>query len=275
MLTLDTKELPIPKLHKYLLGSIGPRPICFASTLSADGTKNIAPFSFFNVFSANPPIAIFSPARSGRTNTNKDTFHNIQETREVVINVVTYDIVQQMSLASSPYAPEVDEFVKAGLTPLASENVKPFRIKESPVQMECKVNDVVELGKEGGAGNLIICEILKIHIDEAVLDEHQMVDQEKIDLVARMGGNWYCRAHGESLFEIPKPITTCGIGIDQLPEAIKNSSMFTGNELAKLASVEQLPSNIDVRKLEDNHLLKLIRTLLNEDKIEEAWEQLV
>ena len=194
MLSIDPKELPIPQLHGYLLGAIGPRPIAFASTIDADGHANLAPFSFFNVFSANPPILIFSPARSGRTNTNKDTFHNVKSIAEVVINVVNFDMVHQMSLASSPYAPNEDEFTKAGFTKLPSETIRPFRVAESPVQFECVVNEVVELGQEGGAGNLVICEVKRIHINEAVLDESGKIDQHKIDLVSRMGGNWYCRA---------------------------------------------------------------------------------
>ena len=211
MLSLDPKSLSIPVLHGHLLGAIGPRPIAFASTIDANGNANLAPFSFFNVFSANPPILIFSPARSGRTNTTKDTYNNVKNIAEVVINVVTYDIVHQMSLASSPYAPGEDEFDKAGFTKLDSETIKPFRVKESPVQFECKVNEVVELGDNGGAGNLVICEVTRIHIDERVLNDEGKIDQHKIDLVARMGGNWYCRADQNSMFEITKPITTCGI----------------------------------------------------------------
>ena len=186
MLTIDPKEIPVPKLHHYLLGAIGPRPIAFASTVDNNGNRNLSPFSFFNVFSANPPILVFSPARSGRTGETKNTFDNVKETKEVVINIVNYDIVQQMSLSSSPYGKNVDEFIKSGLTPIASETIKPFRVKESPVQFECKVNEIVELGQNGGAGNLVICEVLKIHINEEVLDENGMIDQHKIDLVSRM-----------------------------------------------------------------------------------------
>ena len=210
MLTIDPKEIPVPKLHHYLLGAVGPRPIAFASTIDKDGNKNLAPFSFFNVFSANPPIMVFSPARSGRTNTTKNTFDNVKEIPEVVINIVNYSIVEQMSLASSPFEAEVDEFVKSGLTPIASDTIRPFRVKESPVQFECKVNEIIELGKEGGAGNLIICEVTKIHINEDVLDEKGAIDQHKIDLVSRMGGNWYCRANSDSMFEIKKTNYDCG-----------------------------------------------------------------
>ena len=245
MLTLDPKELLIPKLHHYLLGSIGPRPIAFASTIDKDGNRNLAPFSFFNVFSANPPILIFSPARSGRTNTTKNTHDNVKEVAEVVINVVTYDMVHQMSLASSPFEAGVDEFEKSGFTPIASDTIRPFRVKESPVQIECKVLEVKELGQNGGAGNLVICEVQKIHIAEEVLDENQMVDQQKIDLVSRMGGNWYCRANDASMFEVDKPITTIGVGVDALPEKIRTSSHLTGNDLGILGNMKAyLPQKI-------------------------------
>lgn len=293
MLTIDPKELPIPKLHQYLLGAVGPRPIAFASTVDADGNANLAPFSFFNVFSANPPIMIFSPARSGRTNTTKDTYNNVKVVPEVVINVVNYDIVHQMSLASSPYAPGVSEFEKAGFTPLKSDLVRPFRVGESPVQFECKVNEVVELGHEGGAGNLIISEVVKIHINEAVLDANGMIDQHKIDLVSRMGGDWYCRADGQSMFEIKKPITTCGIGFDALPEDIRNSKVLTGNDLGHLAGIEALPNETDVNDYKLLELSDLFVTLeqepvelelklhqkaselLKENKLEEAWMTLL
>ena len=240
MVSIDPKDLPVQKLHQYLLGAIGPRPIAFASTVDAEGKPNLAPFSFFNVFSANPPILIFSPARSGRTNTTKDTYNNVKVVPEVVINVVNYDIVHQMSLASSPYAPGVNEFEKAGFTALKSDSVKPFRVAESPVQFECKVNEVIELGTEGGAGNLIICEVLKIHIHDEVLDSNGMIDQQKIDLVARMGGDWYSRANAESMFEITKPISTCGIGFDALPVDIKSSKILSGNNLGHLAGIEKM-----------------------------------
>ena len=293
MLSIDPKEIPVPKLHHYLLGSVGPRPIAFASTIDEDGNANIAPFSFFNVFSANPPIAVFSPTRSGRTNTTKDTFNNVKVVPECVINIVNYDIVHQMSLASSPYAPGVDEFEKAGLTPIASETVKPFRIAESPVQMECKVIEVKELGTEGGAGNLVICEIQKLHINEDILDENGAIDQHKIDLVARMGGNWYCRADKNSMFEIQKPITTIGVGFDSIPEDIKNSTILTGNNLGQLGNIEELPNETDVNEYklielsevfmdhEDNaaqleiELHKIAQEQLKENKLEDAWKTLL
>ena len=289
MVSIDPKDLPVQKLHQYLLGAIGPRPIAFASTVDAEGKPNLAPFSFFNVFSANPPILIFSPARSGRTNTTKDTYNNVKVVPEVVINVVNYDIVHQMSLASSPYAPGVNEFEKAGFTVLKSDNVKPFRVAESPVQFECKVNEVIELGTEGGAGNLIICEVVKIHIHDEVLDSNGMIDQQKIDLVARMGGDWYSRANAESMFEITKPISTCGIGFDALPVDIKSSKVLSGNNLGHLAGIEKIPDETNVNEykllelsdlfvsLEDNPLAleqelhKRAQSLLDENKLEEAW----
>lgn len=248
MLSLDPKELPVPKLHHYLLGSIGPRPIAFASTIDAQGRRNLAPFSFFNVFSANPPILIFSPARSGRTNTTKNTHDNVKEVAEVVINLVTYDMVHQMSLASSPFEAGVDEFEKAGFTPIESDTIRPFRVKESPVQIECKVLEVKELGQNGGAGNLVICEVQKIHIAENALDENEMVDCTKLDLVSRMGGNWYCRANDASMFEVDKPITTIGVGIDSLPEKIKNSNVLTGNHLGMLGNLQHIPAEEEINE---------------------------
>ena len=274
MLTLDPKELPIPKLHHYLLGSIGPRPIAFASTIDAEGNRNLAPFSFFNVFSANPPILIFSPARSGRTNTTKNTHDNVKAVAEVVINVVTYDMVHQMSLTSSPFDAGVDEFEKAGFTPIASDTIGPFRVKESPVQMECKVLEVKELGQNGGAGNLIICEVQKIHIDERVLDENQMVDQKKIDLVSRMGGNWYCRANDASMFEVDKPITTIGVGVDSLPINIRTSSQLTGNDLGILGNMQAIPTDEEIKaelSVIDTPSLSLAKDLLNKNKPQMAY----
>ena len=289
MVSIDPKDISVQKLHQYLLGAIGPRPIAFASTVDGVGRPNLAPFSFFNVFSANPPILIFSPARSGRTNTTKDTYNNVKVVPEVVINVVNYDIVHQMNLASSPYAPGVNEFEKAGFTALNSDNVKPFRVAESPVQFECKVNEVIELGTEGGAGNLIICEVLKIHIHDEVLDSNGMIDQQKIDLVARMGGDWYSRANTDSMFEITKPISSCGIGFDALPVDIKSSKVLSGNNLGHLAGIEKIPDETNVNEykllelsdlfvsLEDNPLAleqelhKRAQSLLDENKLEEAW----
>lgn len=274
MLTLDPKELPIPKLHGYLLGAIGPRPIAFASTVDENGVNNLSPFSFFNVFSAAPPVLIFSPARNGRTNTTKDTYNNVKKVPEVVINIVNYDILHQMSLSSSPFASDVDEFVKAGLTPVPSDTIKPMRVLEAPVQFECKVLEVRELGDQGGAGNLVICEVTKIHIHEEILAEDGTIDQKKINLVARMGGNWYCHANEASMFEITKPITTIGIGFDQLPEDIRLSSVLTGNDLAQLAGVTELPNETDVNEYKLLELSDLFLTLEDEPaKLELALHQ--
>jgi flavin reductase (DIM6/NTAB) family NADH-FMN oxidoreductase RutF len=289
MLSLDPKELTVQRLHQLLLGAIGPRPIAFASTLDQEGNANLAPFSFFNVFSANPPILVFSPARSGRTGQSKDTFNNAKAVPEVVINVVNYNMVHQMSLASSPYAPGVDEFVKAGFTALASQKVAPFRVAEAPVQFECKVQQIIELGHEGGAGNLIICEVVQMHIHEDLLNENGLIDQHKIDLVARMGGDWYCRANTESMFEIKKPITTCGIGYDALPQDIKNSQLLSANDLGQLAGIEELPNETDVNEYKllelstlfldlehdatalEQALHQRAHELLAQNQLEEAW----
>ena len=245
MITIDPKSIETAKLQGYLQSSVGPRPIAFASTIGINGIPNVSPFSFFNVFSANPPILIFSPARRVRDNSIKHTLINAEATREVVINVVNYDMVQQTSLASTEYADGVDEFIKSGLTPIASEVVKPFRVKESPVQFECKVTQIIPLGTEGGAGNLILCEVLRIHIDESILDENGAIDQHKIDLVSRLGGNWYSRSN-QGLFEVPKPLSTLGIGVDAIPDFIKKSPVFDGNDLGILGNIEALPTKEEV-----------------------------
>ncbi|HRP54367.1 MAG TPA: flavin reductase family protein [Fluviicola sp.] len=269
MLTIDPKELPVPKLHSYLLGAIGPRPIAFASTVDENGVNNLSPFSFFNVFSAAPPILIFSPARNGRTNTTKDTYNNVKVIPEVVINIVNIEILHQASLSSAPFSSEVDEFTKAGLTPIPSDLIRPMRVKESPVQFECKVIEVKELGDQGGAGNLVFCEVVKIHINESVLADDGSIDQLKINLVARMGGNWYCHANEKSMFQIVKPITKVGIGFDQLPDDIKSSPVLTGNDLAQLASVEELPNETDVN---DYKLLELSELFITYEDNAKALE---
>ncbi len=267
MLTIDPKEIPVPKLHQYLLGAVGPRPIAFASTIDEEGRPNLSPFSFFNVFGANPPILIFSPARRGRDNTVKHTYNNSKATGEVVINVVNYDLVQQVSLSSTEYAEGVNEFLKAGLTMVESEVVKPFRVKESPVQFECRINEIVETGSEGGAGNLVICEVLKMHIREDILDEKGYIDQHKIDLVARMGGNWYTRAT-PGMFEVPKPLQTLGIGVDAITEEVRNSRYLTGNDLGKLGNVEKLPTAGEVQDfLNGNSALSELVKEGNEEKV--------
>lgn len=274
MISFSADELSTQKKHQLLLGSVGPRPICFASTIDAQGNRNLAPFSFFNVFSAAPPILVFSPARSGRTGESKHTYQNVLEVPEVVINIVNYAMVEQMSLASSPYAKGVDEFVKAGFTPIASETVAPFRVKESPVQFECHVNQVIELGQQGGAGNLIICQVKKIHVNEAFMNEQGNIDQSKIDLVARMGGDWYCRANGEALFELVKPLTVCGIGVDALPDHIKNSHRLTGNELGKLGNLEAVPDAEFMYELKNKYegqdAIEAAKTLLAANQAKEA-----
>jgi len=293
MIKIDPNEVATPKLHGYLLGAVAPRPIAFASTIDEDGNPNLSPFSFFNVFSANPPIAIFSPARRVRNNTTKHTLENAKATKEVVINIVNYDIVEQMSLSSTEYPDGTNEFVKAGLTPLASDVVKPFRVKESPVQLECIVREVIELGNEGGAGNLVVCEVKMMHVDEGVLDEAGKIDPRKIDLVARMGGNWYCRANGDALFEIAKPLATLGIGVDAIPQEIRNSTVLSGNNLGQLGNVEELPHETDVNDYKLTELAELFmeyeddaealelalhnqaKTLLAQGNVMDAWKALL
>jgi flavin reductase (DIM6/NTAB) family NADH-FMN oxidoreductase RutF len=245
MISIDPKDVSSAKLQGYLQSAVGPRPIAFASTIDKNGVPNLSPFSFFNIFSANPPILIFSPARRVRDNTIKHTLINAEATREVVINVVNYDIVQQTSLSSSEYPDGVNEFIKAGFTAIPSVLVKPYRVAQSPVQFECKVNEIISLGTQGGAGNLVICEIVKMHISESVLDENGNIDPVKIDLVSRMGGNWYSRAN-QGLFEVAKPITTLGIGVDQIPNFIKESPIFDGNDLGKLGNIEALPTTEEI-----------------------------
>lgn len=276
MLSLTPSELSVQQLHQYLLGAVAPRPICFASTVDAKGNHNLAPFSFFNVFSAKPPIAIFSPNLSGRTGQAKDTHLNIKEVPECVINIVDYSMVQQMSLASSPFEKGISEFTKAGFTPIPSDLVKPMRVAESPVQLECKVFEVKEIGN----CNLVMCEIIKIHISESVLGANNLIDQQKIDLVARMGGNWYCRAHGDALFEIEKPITTIGVGVDKIPNEYRHSIILTGNNLGQLGNIEILPTNEEINTYKkvnvaifENEIEKhnYIKTLLTLNKVFEAW----
>ncbi|MFI8377544.1 flavin reductase family protein [Leeuwenhoekiella sp. NPDC079379] len=283
--TIDPANTDNASVYGILSGSVGPRPIAFASTLDADGRPNLAPYSFFNVFSSNPPVVVFSPVRRGRDNTTKHTLDNIIATGEVVINSVNYAMVQQMSLTSTDYDAGVDEFVKGGFTKEASEMVKPFRVKESPVQFECKVKDVVALGNEGGAGNLVICEIVKIHLQKAILNDDHTINEHKLDLVARMGANWYTRAI-EGMFEVPKPLRNLGIGVDQIPEKFRYSSVLTGNDLGKLGNVERVPSAEEITAfLDNNEDLKLlitnkenqelhlkVRDLINQDNTGDAWK---
>ncbi len=284
MISINPQDIPTSKLHGYLLGAIAPRPIAFASTIDENGNPNLSPYSFFNVFSANPPILIFSPARRVRNNTIKHTLINAQATKEVVINVVNYDIVQQMSLSSTEYAEGVNEFEKSGLTMLKSDIVEPFRVAESPVQFECKVNEIIELGNEGGAGNLIICEVVKVHIDEKIIDDKGAIDQYKIDLVSRMGGSWYSRAN-KGMFEVPKPLSSLGIGVDALPNEIRNSEILTGNDLGMLGNIAALPNSQDVDKFAEEHTEiigmerlkkhKFAKEFLLKKDIESAWKVLL
>jgi flavin reductase (DIM6/NTAB) family NADH-FMN oxidoreductase RutF len=251
--SISTKDF-----HALLLGSVSPRPICFASTIDEEGNPNLAPFSFFNVFGSKPPILVFSPARRVRDNTTKHTLQNIEATREVVVNMVSYAMVQQQSLASCEYPKGVNEFEKAGFTPLKSDLVQPFRVKESPVNLECKVLDIIYTSEEGGAGNLIICEVVKMHINDAVLDDNSMIDPHKIDLVARMGGDYYCRASGDSVFTVPKPNLNVGIGIDNLPEVIKYSTVLSGNDLGILGNCTAIPVVSDA--IEDKRFQEILAT---------------
>lgn len=288
MISILPEELTTPRLHQYLLGAVGPRPIAFASTVDAAGNPNLSPFSFFNVFSANPPILIFSPARRVRNNTTKHTLENALATKEVVINIVNYDIVQQMSLSSTEYGEGINEFKKAGLTMLKSDRVKPYRVGESPVQFECKVTKVEDLGEDGGAGNLVFSEVVKIHVHTSVLDENGSIDQHKIDQVARMGGNWYSRAN-LGMFEVPKPLSTLGIGVDQIPERIRLSKVLTGNDLGMLGNVEEVPSmkevtefvasQIEIRALlsgGDRELIEMkAKEFLKNNDVLSAWKVLL
>lgn len=294
MPTIDPQDVKTAEVHALLLGAIAPRPIAFASTTDAQGNVNLSPFSFFNVFSAKPPILVFSPARRVRDNTSKHTLENVLETREVVINIANYDLVEQMSLASTEYDHGINEFVKAGLTPEASVLVKPPRVLEAPVAFECKVNDVISLGPEGGAGNLVICEVLLIHVKDEILDETGKIDPFKLDAVARMGGDYYLRANGDCIFELPKPIRNKGIGIDQLPDFIRNSEILTGNNLARLGNTESIPSASEVEGFKANpivsytlnkyksnpdklklELQQLGKKLLEDNQVQEAWKVLL
>ena len=246
MKTIQPKDLSTQELQALLQGAVAPRPIAFVSSINKVGALNLSPFSYFNLFSANPPILVFSPSRRVRNNTTKDTIDNVLEVPEVVIHVVGHDLVEQMSLASTEYAKGVNEFVKAGLTAVPSNLVAPPRVKEAPVAFECKVLQVVHLGDQGGAGNLVICEVLQINLDENILDTSGAIAPLKLNPVARLGGDWYTKITEDSLFQIPKPLTTLAIGVDQIPEEIRNSPVFSGNNLGRLGNVEQLPSPEEV-----------------------------
>lgn len=289
MLKVIPSQLKVSEIHQYMLDSIAPRPIAFVSTIDKDGHVNLSPFSFFNAFGANPPILIFSPALRGRDGATKNTLDNIKDIKECVVNIVDYKMVQQMSLASTEYPKGVNEFVKAGLTEEKSDLVKPPRVKEAPVQMECIVKEVLSTGEKGGAGQLVICEIVMMHINEEVIGDDGRIDPIKIDQVARMGGNWYSRA-AKGLFSIPKPLTTLGIGVDQLPTSIKNSSILTGNDLGILGNTESLPSQEEISEFKNREDVKnflsalegdaenlttavhiAAHKLLSENKINDAW----
>ncbi len=276
-MVINPQEIPVGKMHSYLLGAIAPRPIAFASTIDKEGNVNLSPFSFFNCFGANPPILIFSPARRGRDNTTKHSYENVLEVPEVVINIVNYSMVQQMSLASTEYPKGVNEFVKAGFTQVPSAIVKPPRVGESPAAFECKVLDVIKTGDQGAAGNLVICEVVMAHIKDEILDAEGKIDPFKLDAVARMGGDWYCRANGEALFKVPKPLDKIGIGIDQLPVEIRNSKILTGNDLGKLANVESIPSVNSLGNTQtssDDSVHRVAQKYLSEGKVDEAWKVL-
>lgn len=289
MLTIDPKNTPTAELHQYMLGAVAPRPIAFVSTISGDGIPNLAPYSFFNAYSSRPPVLVFSSNRRVRDNTTKDTLSNVEDTREVVINIVNYDMVYQMALASVEYGREIDEFAKSGLTPIASDIVKPFRVKESPVQIECIVQRVIPLGNAGGAGNLIICEIVRMHISQHILDEKGHISPYKTDQMARMGKNYYCRVVPQSIMSIHQPVEKMGMGVDALPDDIRLSSVLTGNDLARLAAEIALPSTENIAQLAqiDTQLSQLLtapksneqqtaihqyaQKLIAQNQIEQAW----
>lgn len=294
MKIIDPKQLSTSQFHSYLLGAVAPRPIAFASTVDPDGKVNLSPFSFFNVFGSNPPVLIFSPSRRVRDNTTKHSLDNVKDVPEVVINIVNFEMVEQMSLASTEYEKGVNEFSKSGLTEEPSILVKPPRVKEAPAAFECKVIDIIPIGEGGGAANLVICEILLMHLNEAILDENDQIDPNKLDAVARMGGNWYCRASGQSLFEIPKPLRNRGIGVDSIPESIKNSLVLSGNNLGRLGNIEALPNQEELENFSMKpeiqemklrfkndqegfifHLHEYAKDILEAGDIETAWKILL
>lgn len=285
-------ELPIMQKQAWLQHAIAPRPICFASTIDEAGNINLSPFSFFNLFSSNPPIVVFSPARRGRDNTTKHTLENVLAVPECVINIVDYSMVQQMSLSSCEFPKGVDEFIKAGFTKQAATMVQPPMVKEAKIKLECKINEVKSLGDQGGAGQLVIAEVLCMHIDDAILNEAgTMIDQTKLELVARLGGDWYCRVNTQNLFKVAKPNTALGIGIDAIPDSIKQSPILTGNHLGQLGNVHELPSidpafhddrlkniiqyySINPTEMEQE-LHKYAAELLTQEKVQEAWQILL
>ncbi|MCL6260751.1 flavin reductase [Aquiflexum sp. TKW24L] len=266
MKTINPKDVSIAQFHSYLLGAVAPRPIAFASTVDKEGNVNLSPFSFFNVFGTNPPVLVFSPSRRVRDNTTKHSLDNVLEVPEVVINMVSFCMVEQMSLASTEYEKGVNEFVKSGFSEASSILVKPPRVKEAPVAFECKVLQVLPIGEGGGSANLVICEVLLAHISEQILDEKDQINPFKLDAVARMGGDWYCRAHGEALFEIAKPIRNKGIGVDNIPPYIRNSTVLTGNNLGRLGNCEQIPEAVEVEAYSGNHVIQEMKIRFKNDR---------
>jgi len=260
ILTLDPEKISGPELHKHLVAAVAPRPICFASTVDEAGKVNLSPYSFFNVFSSSPPIMVFAPVRRRRDEGTKDTYENIKAIKEVVINIVTYPMVEQTSLASTEYERGVNEFVKAGFTEVASEKVRPPRVGESPVAFECMVDQVIDLGESGGAGSLVICRVVLVHLQTEYLKASGTLDTEKLDLVARMGEDYYCRAHGEAIFEIPKPSRNLGMGLDQLPQSIRESAILTGNDLGRLGSIHEMPNSA------------ALQGIAQEEAVEKLWD---
>src|SRR5690606_428475 len=291
MMIIDLQNIPTAQRQQYLQTAIAPRPICLASTVDKEGNVNLSPFSFFNMFSTQPPVVIFSPSRRVRNNTTKHTLENVKEVPEVVIHIVDESIVQQVSLSSCEYPKSVNEFVKAGFTQEPATLVKPPMVKEAKVKMECRVMEIKSLGEEGGAGNLVICEVLRMHIDESILNEQNMIDQRKLHHVARLGANWYCRVKEDNLFEVEEPNVKLGIGFDNLPDHIKHSRVLTGNHLGLLANVHEIPeinpgyTNERLTQIyhyftaspEDleNEIHRLAAGLLDEGKVEEAWQVLL
>ena len=284
MLTIDPKKISVPEFHGYLVGAVTPRPIAFASTIDSQGNLNLSPFSFFNCFGANPPLLIFSPARRGRENTTKHTYENVLEVPEVVIHILSYAMVQQASLASADYPKGVNEFRKAGFTEVPSTVVRPPRVGEAPVAMECKVIQVIQTGTMGAAGNLVICQVLLMHVKDEVLDDDKKIDPFKLDAVARLGGDWYCRVQGNAVFKVARPTGKESIGIDQLPEPIRNSNILTGNDLGTLATVAKIPekdqivmdNRVQAARLKGMDALhKLAQEHLMEGNVQEAWKVLL
>jgi flavin reductase (DIM6/NTAB) family NADH-FMN oxidoreductase RutF len=286
-LIIEPREIPVVKLQSYLQASVSPRPIAFVSSIDKEGRVNLSPFSFFNMFSMNPPILVFSPSRRVRNNTVKHTLENVQEVPEVTINSVNYKMVQQTSLASCEFPKGVNEFIKAGFTEVTSSKVKPPRVGESFVSFECKVNQVIPLGTEGGAGNLVVCEVLLMHINDSVLDEQGRIDPNKMDAVARMGNDYYCRAQGDAVFTVPKPNEKIGVGIDAIPLSIRHSKILTGNDLGMLGNIEKLPDAVSIKKFKQENLFtelpnqsleqkhQLAHGLLAEGNVEAAWKVLL